>query len=167
LKLPCVSYPASASALTGDAKPWVWGANGRRVSRGRFRVVGCGAFRLDFDGGLGGVSVFSLRASYTSILPNFAFHEAMQANSAWNLFLSGLSYFTEEMWRVGGWPLGDLPDWLDDFWPPRWWPHFWRTHRRWRSGGEFAGWFVMEEKAAERFLNSLSGIIRNGRENLL
>ena len=28
--------------------------NGRRVSRGRFRVVGCGAFRLDFDGGLGG-----------------------------------------------------------------------------------------------------------------
>jgi hypothetical protein len=30
------------------------GANGRRVSRGRFRVVGCGAFRLDFDGGLGG-----------------------------------------------------------------------------------------------------------------
>src|ERR1700738_1569167 len=33
---------------------WVRGANGRRVSRGRFRVVGCGAFRLDFDGGLGG-----------------------------------------------------------------------------------------------------------------
>jgi hypothetical protein len=32
---------------------WVRGANGRRVSRGRFRVVGCGAFRLDFDGGLG------------------------------------------------------------------------------------------------------------------
>jgi transposase InsO family protein len=32
----------------------VRGANGRRVSRGRFRVVGCGAFRLDFDGGLGG-----------------------------------------------------------------------------------------------------------------
>jgi hypothetical protein len=29
-------------------------ANGHRVSRGRFRVVGCGAFRLDFDGGLGG-----------------------------------------------------------------------------------------------------------------
>ena len=25
------------------------GANGRRVSRGRFRVVGCGAFRLDFN----------------------------------------------------------------------------------------------------------------------
>src|ERR1700726_711211 len=33
---------------------WVRGANGRRVSRGRFRVVGCGAFRLGFDGGLGG-----------------------------------------------------------------------------------------------------------------
>jgi hypothetical protein len=33
---------------------WVRGANGRRVSRARFRVVGCGAFRLDFDGGLGG-----------------------------------------------------------------------------------------------------------------
>src|ERR1700730_18267813 len=31
-----------------DSRP-----NGRRVSRGRFRVVGCGAFRLDFDGGLG------------------------------------------------------------------------------------------------------------------
>jgi hypothetical protein len=28
----------------------VRGANGRRVSRGRFRVVGCGAFRLDFYG---------------------------------------------------------------------------------------------------------------------
>ena len=32
----------------------MWGANGRRVSQGRFRVVGCGAFRLGFDGGLGG-----------------------------------------------------------------------------------------------------------------
>jgi hypothetical protein len=31
----------------------MWGADGRRVSRGRFRVVGCGAFRQDFDGGLG------------------------------------------------------------------------------------------------------------------
>ena len=31
----------------------MWGANGRRVSQGRFRVVGCGAFRLGFDGGLG------------------------------------------------------------------------------------------------------------------
>jgi hypothetical protein len=32
----------------------VRGANGRGVSRGRFRVAGCGAFRLDFDGGSGG-----------------------------------------------------------------------------------------------------------------
>jgi hypothetical protein len=31
----------------------VWGA-GSRVSQGCFRVVGCGAFRLGFDGGLGG-----------------------------------------------------------------------------------------------------------------
>lgn len=31
---------------------WVRGVNGRRVTRGRFRVVRCGAFRL--DGGLGG-----------------------------------------------------------------------------------------------------------------
>ena len=30
------------------------GANGRRVSQGRFRVVGCGEFRLDLDGDLGG-----------------------------------------------------------------------------------------------------------------
>ncbi len=29
-------------------------ANGRRVSQGRLRVVGCGAFGLGFDGGLGG-----------------------------------------------------------------------------------------------------------------
>jgi hypothetical protein len=28
----------------------------RWVSQGRFRVVGCGAFRLGFDGGLGGES---------------------------------------------------------------------------------------------------------------
>src|ERR1700730_17887860 len=33
---------------------WVRGANGRGVSQGRFRVVGCGAFRLGFDGALGG-----------------------------------------------------------------------------------------------------------------
>jgi hypothetical protein len=64
------------------------------------------------------------------------------------------------------WPFDDLPDWLDDFWHPRWWPHLRRTHRLRRSGNEFAGWFVMEEKAADRFLDSLSVIIRNGRENL-
>jgi hypothetical protein len=48
---------------TGTAEPQISGffskllgsrPNGRRVSRGHFRVVGCGAFRLDFDGGLGG-----------------------------------------------------------------------------------------------------------------
>jgi hypothetical protein len=32
----------------------VRGANGRRVSQGHFRVVGCGAFGPDLDGGLGG-----------------------------------------------------------------------------------------------------------------
>jgi hypothetical protein len=35
-------------------KAGFWGANGRRVSPGRFRVVGCRAFRLDFAEGLGG-----------------------------------------------------------------------------------------------------------------
>jgi hypothetical protein len=64
------------------------------------------------------------------------------------------------------WPFGDLPDWLDDFWHPRWRLHLWQTHRLPRSGNEFAGWFVMEETAAERFLNSLSAIIRSGRDNL-
>ena len=54
LKLPHVSYPAKASAATRDAKCLGAGREGRRVSRGCFRVVGCGAFRLDFDGGLGG-----------------------------------------------------------------------------------------------------------------
>jgi hypothetical protein len=32
----------------------LWGAKGRRVSQGHFRVVGCRAFRLDFEKGLGG-----------------------------------------------------------------------------------------------------------------
>ena len=54
LILPRVSASANALVPTRDAKPRVWGANGRRVSQGRFRVVGCGAFRLGFDGGLGG-----------------------------------------------------------------------------------------------------------------
>lgn len=81
----------------------------------------------------------------------------MQIPYAGRIFLASLQ---------SGWPLGDLPDWLDDIWPPRWWPHLSRTHRLRRSGNEFAGWFVMEEKAAERFLNLLSAIIRNGRDNL-
>src|ERR1700730_3070954 len=33
---------------------WVRDANGRRVSQGRFRVVGCRWFRFDFGGCLGG-----------------------------------------------------------------------------------------------------------------
>ena len=65
-----------------------------------------------------------------------------------------------------GWPFGDSPDWLDDFWHPRWSPHLWRVRRLRRSGNEFAGWFVMEETAAERFLNALSAIVRNGRDNV-
>lgn len=65
-----------------------------------------------------------------------------------------------------GWPFGDWPDWLDDFWHPRWSPHLWRAHRLRRNGNEFAGWFVMEEQAAERFLDALSAIIRNGRDNV-
>ena len=32
----------------------LWGAKGRRVSQGHFRVVGCRAFRLRFDEGLDG-----------------------------------------------------------------------------------------------------------------
>jgi hypothetical protein len=65
------------------------------------------------------------------------------------------------------WPLDGYPHWLDDLWHnPRWWPHFPRRHLLRQSGGDFAGWFVMEEKSAERFLNSLSAIIRGGRENI-
>lgn len=33
------------------------------------------------------------------------------------------------------------------------------------SQGEFTGLFAMKEKAAEGFLNALSAIIRNGRDN--
>jgi hypothetical protein len=65
-----------------------------------------------------------------------------------------------------GWPFAGDPDWLDDFWHPRWRPHLWRARMHHRRIDEFAGWFAMEEMAAERFLNALSGIIRNGRENL-
>lgn len=64
------------------------------------------------------------------------------------------------------WSFGDLPDWLEDLWHSRPWPHLWRAHRRHQSGNEFAGWFVMEEKAAARFLDALSAIIRNGRDNV-
>lgn len=65
------------------------------------------------------------------------------------------------------WPLHDLPHWLEDLWfDPRWWPRFPRRRSLRRSSDGFAGWFVMEEKSAERFLNSLSAIIRGGREDI-
>jgi len=67
--------------------------------------------------------------------------------------------------ETGG-PSGDYPDWLDDLWHPGGWHHIWRRHRLRRGGNAFAGWFVMEEKAAAQFLDALSGIVRNGRENL-
>src|SRR6202047_2463762 len=54
LKLPRVSAPANASVPTGDAKRQGAGRERPQLSQGRFRVVGCGAFRLGFDGGLGG-----------------------------------------------------------------------------------------------------------------
>lgn len=63
------------------------------------------------------------------------------------------------------WPLGGYPDWLDEFWHPRWWPPLRRARMLSRSGDNFAGWFAMEEKAAESFLNALSAIIRNGRDS--
>src|SRR6202035_5104958 len=76
------NFRALATRRTHRRQPetpnvWVRGANGRRVSRGRFRVVGCGAFRLDFDGGLGGESeetalflpIMTPRHSRTSRVP--------------------------------------------------------------------------------------------------
>lgn len=63
-----------------------------------------------------------------------------------------------------GWPFGDYPEWLDEFWHPRWWPPIQRV-RRFPHRGDFAGLFAMEEKAAEGFLNALSAIVRNGRDN--
>lgn len=64
------------------------------------------------------------------------------------------------------WPFGDFPDWLENLWHSRWGHRLWRAHRLQQSGNEFAGWFGMEEKAAERFLDALSAIIRNGRDNI-
>ncbi len=63
------------------------------------------------------------------------------------------------------WPFADYRPWLEDLWHPRWWPRLWQAHGLRRGGNEFAGWFVMEEKAAVQFLESLSAIIRGGREN--
>ncbi len=65
------------------------------------------------------------------------------------------------------WPFHDYPYWLDDLWhDPRLWQHFRRRRLLRRSGDGFAGWFVMEKECAERFLNSLSAIIRSGRERI-
>jgi hypothetical protein len=65
------------------------------------------------------------------------------------------------------WPFHDYPHWLDDIWhDPRWWPVFRRRRLLRRRSNGFAGWFVMEEKSVERFLNSLSAIIRRDRENM-
>ncbi len=64
-----------------------------------------------------------------------------------------------------GWPFGGYPDWPDEFWHPRWWPSLRRARTLSRSRGDFAGWFAMEENAAEGFLNALSAIVRNGRDN--
>lgn len=65
-----------------------------------------------------------------------------------------------------GWPFDVYSDWWDGPWHPSWRPPFWWRFGLRRRGGAFAGWFVMEEKAAERFLNALSEIIRNGRETI-
>ncbi|WP_412774054.1 hypothetical protein [Nitrobacter sp.] len=65
-----------------------------------------------------------------------------------------------------GWPFGGYPDWLDEFWHPRWWPPLRRARTLSWGRDDFAGWFAMEEKAAEGFLNALSAIVRNGRDNL-
>lgn len=65
------------------------------------------------------------------------------------------------------WSFESYPHWFDDLWhDPRWWPRFRRRHSLQQGRDDFAGWFVMEEKAAERFLNALSGIIRSGREGI-
>lgn len=65
-----------------------------------------------------------------------------------------------------GWPFGGYPDWLDEFWHQRWWPPLRRARTLSWGRDDFAGWFAMEERAAEGFLNALSAIVRNGRDNL-
>jgi len=65
-----------------------------------------------------------------------------------------------------GWPFIGYPDWLEEFWHPRWWPPLGQARTRSRSRADFAGWFAMEETAAETFLNALSTTIRDGRDNL-
>src|ERR1700726_2390692 len=48
VRLDAVLGPPRRSVPVGDS------STPESRTRGRFRVVGCGAFRLDFDGGLGG-----------------------------------------------------------------------------------------------------------------
>jgi hypothetical protein len=74
---------------------------------------------------------------------------------------------------AGRWYLGNVPSW--HFPPPPWWreefldvpgqmrPAAWYALDRELLDGAI-GWFVMEETACVRFLNSLSGIIRSGGE---
>lgn len=58
--------------------------------------------------------------------------------------------------------------WSDELWEYReWCRYFERSSRSWdRVEPFFSGWFVMAETAAGQFLNTLSAIIRTGRENL-
>lgn len=65
------------------------------------------------------------------------------------------------------WPFLAYPDRLGEFCEdPTLWLLFRRRRLLRRSGDVFAGWFVMEERSAKRFLDSLATIIRNGRENM-
>ena len=55
MKHPRVSYPANASATARDAKRLGVGRERPQgLPRPFLKVVECGAFRLGFDGGLGG-----------------------------------------------------------------------------------------------------------------
>ena len=65
-------------------------------------------------------------------------------------------------------PLARLPIWIQEFWhDPRWWTYFAPAlFSRRNDFGQFAGWFVMEEQACERFLNALSNIIRSGARDV-
>jgi hypothetical protein len=65
-------------------------------------------------------------------------------------------------------PLARLPIWIQEFWrDPRWWTYLAPALLSRRNDfGQFAGWFVMEEQACERFLNALSNIIRSGARDV-
>jgi len=65
------------------------------------------------------------------------------------------------------WPFGRFPRW-SEFWDhPRLWA--WSRRRLTREAARhegFVGWFVIDEKSGEQFLNALSGMIRGGLEQL-